>query len=295
VSYKASATSKTLEVLKLIANTKTQLGVSEIARLLSINKSTAFGILRSLHQGAYVFKDVSTKKYAVGDELVRFSRMISEDKGLAHVARPYLESLAASVDETVFLGVCESAAIKVIDVIEAKKSLTLSSPIGTKLPITAGAAGKAYLASLRNEEVIALLREKGLTPWTTTSIIDIDRFLGELGVIRKDGFALDREEYIAGVCSVASLITAKSRAAGIIWVAAFAGSMSQSKVLEVSRAIKETAHLLTGRLASEAHRLSDQKMDMQGYPGWPAREGLAARKARLTPVRHHNFDSYTKA
>ncbi len=174
--------------------------------------------------------------------------MISEDKSLAHVARPFLESLAGSVDETVFLGVCESAAIKVIDVIEAKKSLTLSSPIGTKLPITAGAAGKAYLASLRNEEVIALLRERGLTPWTKTSIIEIDRFLEELGATRKEALRLTGRNILQESVRVASPITVENRAAGIIWVAAFVGSMDHSKVLEVSRAIKETAQLLTGKI-----------------------------------------------
>ena len=111
MSYKPSATTKTLEVLKVIANAKQQLGVSEIARALSINKSTAFGILRTLQEGAYVSKDVSTKKYAVGKELVRFSKMISREPDVAQVARPFLEKLGEYVDETVFLGIREGTAI----------------------------------------------------------------------------------------------------------------------------------------------------------------------------------------
>ena len=137
MSYKASAASKTLEVLKIIASTKRRLGVTEIARMLSINKSTAFGILRTLEEGAYVFKDLSTKKYGIGEELVRFSRMISEEQGLAHMARHLLERLGQSVDETVFLCLCKGVTIKIIDVVEAKRCLRLSSQIGTELPVTA--------------------------------------------------------------------------------------------------------------------------------------------------------------
>lgn len=250
VACKATAVSKTLEVLKVIANTKKQLGVSEIARILSINKSTTFGILRTLEEGAYVFKDASTKKYTVGEELVRFSRMISEEKGLAHVARHYLERLAENVDETVFLSVCEGATIKIIDVVEAKKSLRLSSPVGTKLPITAGAPGKAYLASLQNQEIEALLKETGLTAWTKTSITDNDQFLREIETTRRQGFALDREEYLVGIKGVASQIASKNHAVGVIWVAGFAGSMDQEKVLKVSYMIMETAHLLAEKLTA---------------------------------------------
>jgi IclR family transcriptional regulator, KDG regulon repressor len=256
--YKASVTSRTLEVLKLIADTSRQLGVSEIARMLSMNKSTAFGILRTLQQGAYVFKDASTKKYTVGDELIRFSRMISEDKGLAHLARPFMENLAESADETVFLGVCEGAVIKVIDVVEPEKSLTLSSPVGTKIPITAGAPGKAYLSSLRNQEVVALLEEEGLTGWTKSSITNVDLFLKEIEATRKQGFALDWEEYVAGVRGVAARITSENRPVGVIWVAAFAGSMNHKKMLQVSRMLVEIARLLDAKLIASTARTAGE-------------------------------------
>ena len=248
--YKASVTKKTLEVLKVLATAQRQLGVSEIARVLSINKSTTFGILRTLHKEGYVLKDMSTKKYTVGEELVRLSKVIWTGTDLVHVVRPFLERLAEGVDETVFLGVGEGDTIKIIDVVETKKSVTLSSPIGTKIPITASAPGKAYLASLEDQEIVALLKEKGLTAFTKTSITDINRFLREIGVTRRRGFALDREEYFTGVTGVATPIASGNRVAGVIWVAGFAGSMDHRKVLEVSRRISETARRVTEKLTS---------------------------------------------
>ena len=193
---------------------------------------------------------MSTKKYTVGDELVRLSKMISGGPGLAYVARPFLERLAEGVDETVFLGVAEGEMIKIIDVVEAKKSFTLSSPIGTKIPITAGAPGKAYLSSLQDQEVVVLLKKKGLTAFTKTSITDIHRFLQEIEATRKQGFALDREEYITGVRGVATHVVSGNRTAAVIWVAGFAGSMDHKKVLEVSRRISETARRVTEKLTS---------------------------------------------
>jgi IclR family KDG regulon transcriptional repressor len=261
--YKASVTSKTLEVLKVIAASNHQLGVSEIARAVSAHKSTVFGILSTLQKGFYVSKDTLTKKYAVGDELVRFSRTISENESLAHLARPLLYELAESVDETVFLGVCEGTSIKIIAVVEAQKSITLSSPVGTKIPITAGAPGKAYLSSLRNDEIIAILKKTGLKAFTKSSITDIDSYLREMEATRKQGFALDREEYIAGLRGIASQITSKDNVMGVIWIAAFACSIERKKVPQVSHKIIATAQLLSARLNASASR---SMVDVEAIP-----------------------------
>jgi len=248
--YKASLTNKTLEVLKLIATAGQQLGVSEIARAVSIHKSTVFGILRTLQQGAYVSKDASTKKYTVGDELVRFSRMISESQGLAHIARPFLKGLADTVNETVFLGICESVAIKVIDVEKPSKSLTLSSPVGTEISVTAGAPGKAYLSSLRDEEVLAILKKRGRMAGTKASMTDDGRFLEELEATRRQGFAIDREEYLPGVSGVAANIASHNRAIAVIWVAGFAASMDHEKARQIAQSIVRAAQLIEQELAS---------------------------------------------
>jgi DNA-binding IclR family transcriptional regulator len=250
VSYKASVTKKTLEVLKVLVASQRQLGVSEIAQVLSINKSTVFGILRTLQEDSYVLKDLVTKKYTVGDELVRLSKMIFGGAGLVHVARPFLERLAESVDETVLLGIGEYDTIKIVDVVESKKSLMISSPIGTKIPITAGAPGKVYLSAFQDQEVVALLKKKGLTAFTRASITDFNCFLQEIEATRKQGFALDQEEYIKGVRGVATNVASGNRVAGVIWVAGFAGSMDRKKVLEISRQISETARRVTEKLTS---------------------------------------------
>ncbi len=91
MSYRASVAKKTIEIVKVMANAGRQLGVSEIARMLSINKSTVFGILGALQEGAYVLKDASTKKYTAGDELVRLARMITREPELVRAARPWLK------------------------------------------------------------------------------------------------------------------------------------------------------------------------------------------------------------
>jgi len=90
VPYKASVPKRTIETLKMILNAKRQLGVSEIARALSINKSTAFRILRALEESACILKDASTRKYVVGEQ----TRQVLKDD--VEGARPCPRSIASS-------------------------------------------------------------------------------------------------------------------------------------------------------------------------------------------------------
>lgn len=160
--YNAPILKKAIDILRLLIKEYQPLGVAEIARMVSVSKSTAYGILRSFQEEGFVTKDDITKKYTIGKEMMRLSKLVFKGQDLISIVRPFLERLVQLVDETVFLGVREYDAVKVIDVIEAKKDLKISSPIGTKLPITAGAIGKIFLSTMENEEVLTFISEKGL-------------------------------------------------------------------------------------------------------------------------------------
>ncbi len=68
---------KAFRVLHLCLEEREGLGTSEIARRLSLPKSTAFGILEDLTKEGWISKDPVRKKYALGAELVALAKTIS--------------------------------------------------------------------------------------------------------------------------------------------------------------------------------------------------------------------------
>ncbi len=110
--YNAPILKKAIEILKLLISEYQPLGVTEIAKTVSISKSTAYGILKSFNEEGMVSKDPSTKKYTIGKEMMRLAKLVFKGQDLISISRPFLERLAELVDETVFLGTCEYDAIK---------------------------------------------------------------------------------------------------------------------------------------------------------------------------------------
>ena len=88
--------------------------------------------------------------------------------------------------------------------------------IGRRVPLHAAAAGKAILAVSAD----SLLRERasaGLERLTARTLTSADSLERELSKIRKQGFAVDNEEYELGVvCVAAAIIGADGDAAGAL-------------------------------------------------------------------------------
>ena len=91
--YNAPILKKAVEIIKLIVKEQKPLGVTDIARSLSISKSTTFGILKSLEEEGFLVKDPTSKKYSTGSTLFELSKKILRTTDVVVTARPYLERL----------------------------------------------------------------------------------------------------------------------------------------------------------------------------------------------------------
>jgi IclR family acetate operon transcriptional repressor len=247
--YNAPILKKAIEVLKLIVKEDSPLGVTDIARALSLSKSTSFGILKSFEEEGFLVKDPLSKKFSTGNALFELSKKILRTTDVAHASRPHLARLMEAVDETVFLGVREEDVVKALDVLEPQKDFRISSQIGTTFAITAGVIGKIFLSSMDNREVAELLSQKGLPKYTDASIVDIDAYLREIEKTREQGYAIDLEEYLKGMRAVAALIHSGHFPVAAIWVVGFTSSMSDEKLPHIISSLKSAAEQISIRLS----------------------------------------------
>jgi DNA-binding IclR family transcriptional regulator len=257
--YSAPIIRKAIDIIILVGKENKPLGVSEISKTLSHSKSTTYGILKALSEVGFLHKDTGTKKYTIGKKLLRLSKIIYRNQDILFIIRPFLEKLSELVDETVFYGVTEDDTVKVLIVIEAKKSLKISSPVGTKMPITAGAVGKVLLSTLKNEEIVSFLREKGLPKYTENTITDVDAFIGEIEKTRELGYGVDLEEYLKGVRAVASVLYQDNHPLGAIWIVGFSNSMTDEKLPPFIDHMKSTIEQINNRISFNPHMNGDKK------------------------------------
>ena len=146
---------------------------------------------------------------------------------------------------SVFLGILNWRQVTILDIVESRQDLNITAPVGSTIPLFAGAVGKVFLASMPEEQAAKIVKSKGLPRFTDNSIVDIDLYFNELRQVREKGFAVDDEEYISGVRAVASPLMGLGQLRSAIWAVGFKASLD-----------KERMQILTGETHKAARTIS---------------------------------------
>ncbi|MCG2775361.1 MAG: IclR family transcriptional regulator [Desulfobacterales bacterium] len=243
--YGAPSVKKAFEILGALSSSKEGLGVSEIARGLNMAKSTVHGMTSTLEELGVVMRDPHTKRYRLGLTLFELGRLAYSQIDLKTLARPIMEELMEKTQTSVFLGILNWEHVTVLDIVESRQDLKITAPIGTAIPLFAGAVGKVFLASMKEEQTKKIVRSKGLTRFTKNTIVDPELYYQELRSVRKKGYAVDDEEYLLGVRAVASPIVGLGQLMSAIWVVGFKASLDEKKMKALINETKKAAEAIS--------------------------------------------------
>ncbi|MFC1798730.1 IclR family transcriptional regulator [Thermodesulfobacteriota bacterium] len=242
--YKAPTVKKAFQILKAISHNANGLKISDLARDLNISKSTVHGITAALEEQGAVKRNPYTKCYTPGVTLFELGRSVYSRIDLKDLARPVLVALMEKIGETVFLGIKNRDHITVIDLVESLSDFKITAPIGSTIPLLAGAIGKAFLADMPLEEAKAIVSDQKLQQYTDHSITDPEIYLEKLKPVRKQQVATDDEEFISGVRAVAALIRNYDQMAPAIWTVGFKASLNDLKMKTAIREIRNAAKMI---------------------------------------------------
>ena len=248
--YGAPSVKKAFAILSVISSSREGLGVSELAKNLKMAKSTVHGMTSALEELGAVMRDPLSKKYKLGFTLLEIGRSAYTQIDLQTSARPVMENLMEKTQTSVFLGILNWDHVTILDIVESSQDLKITAPVGTTIPMLAGAVGKVFLASMDQVQARKIIESKGLPRFTDNSIGDTALYYKELKEIRKQGYAVDDEEYILGVRAVAAPLMGLGQLRSAIWIVGFKASLDDIKMktltgethqaaLEISRRIQQ--------------------------------------------------------
>ena len=185
---------KAIQILESLADVPNQ-GVSDIARILDLPKSSVHGILETLASEALVERNGDTGKYHLGVKLVELGNRAQLDLDICRIAAPFLQGLNIEFDETVHLTVLDRDEVLYVDCVESRRRLRTYSVIGVRAPLYCTSVGKAILAFQSDGEIRRIVREKGLKQVTANTIVTEERLFQEVARIRNEGYAVDDMEH----------------------------------------------------------------------------------------------------
>jgi DNA-binding IclR family transcriptional regulator len=249
------AVDQAVRLLFTLANTVGgEASLTQLTKEVGISKSKGLAILNTLRNAGLVVRDDRTKNYALGANLLLLSRALLNNTDVARAATPYLEELAAKTGCSLHLGVVSGETLFVVARRHAPGGSYIPIDVGHRYPLTWGAHGRAYLATLPPEELDRRLSHSSMIQAgeTDRDQIDRDTLRAQVEEARRAGYGKSLGTTWSGLNAVSAVLTSPTpeTAEGFLVVGCIVavGSFSPDRAAEIGELLVESAAEMSRRL-----------------------------------------------
>lgn len=236
---------RALFLLETIAEAGGETTLTDLATRTGLNISTCHHLLATLIQRGFVTKVAGRRLYALGARILYLGHACLQ-VDLPRRAQPYIEAINRATGEAVHLAALQGDNIVTLAVREARHAVRVDTgKIGRMDAPHATSMGKAILAWLPEDEMQRILAH-GMKRFTDNTITDFPALLESLRIVRRNGYALEREEFLPGVLCIGAAI--RDQAGTVI------GGISAS--MPLMRATDEHIALMRDEIVAATRALS---------------------------------------
>jgi DNA-binding IclR family transcriptional regulator len=237
----AGAVNKAFRVIRVLRRASSAMTLTEIARSAEIAPSTAHSILSELLAQGVVLQD-GGRRYRLGPAIFYFGAAYARSVPIYRVVWRELVDLGRDVSLMAVIAVPWQAYHLILNVHNSGSAGT-EVAFGGRVPIDAGAWGKAYFAWSGNPVPSELVAH------TPATITEPQQYAAEVESARARGYAVDLEEFVSGAGALASAVTSEG---GFEGVAALVGSTA-----EIEPVLDDAGRRLAGVVSRASYALGD--------------------------------------
>jgi DNA-binding IclR family transcriptional regulator len=197
------STLRAFAVLETAARMRRDLSVSELSALADVPKPTMHRLVRQLEGDGLLQRGVRGRLRGPGPRLVDFALDVLRYWAETAPRQAILQALSANVGETCNLGVMDGNAVIYIERVESKWPFGLKFEPGSRVPLHCTSMGKLFLSEMPAAKRRELLQVSSLHRYTENTICDVAALDREAGEIKKRGYSVDDQEFLAGVVCLA--------------------------------------------------------------------------------------------
>jgi DNA-binding IclR family transcriptional regulator len=232
--------SRGLEILELFSAEDAELSQSDIAARAGLPMPTIHRLVKTLVVHEFLEPVAGGRKYRIGPAVLRLAGHLVARSDPSAAIRRKLQELSEVTGETSNLATLLGSSVVYLDGVTGGRMLTPQVTVGLRLTAYNTALGKALLAELKDDEVLARLGEGPYPRATEHSAVDWPDLKSRLDIVRDTGMSISDEEFEVGLTSLAIALPAQPD-----------GSLRAINIsLPVSRATpdfrKQAAELLRG-------------------------------------------------
>lgn len=212
---------RALHILELLAQHPGGLNAKQVSLKLQLNLSTCYHLLNTLIAFGYVVKDPDSLLFRLSGKIGYTAHGQASPAQLVQHLTPHVQALQEITQETAYLSLWGGQEIVLSAIAESPLSVRVKTlVIGFSAGNHASALGKAILAYLDEAQLDRYLASHELFAHTAHTLTDVNILKSHLLEVRRQGYSLDREEFLPDVyCIGGPIFEAQSQILASIAIA----------------------------------------------------------------------------
>lgn len=239
---------KSFSILNCFRDDRQELGISDIAAKVGMPVSSVHRIIQSLEFERLLFQNPENKKYYLGSSMLMLAKKCDRYQRFEKIAIRHVDKLGEITGENVNLTVCSAGRISHVYTKESQFVLRPNFPPHLSFPACNTSVGRIFLSAMNRESM----------EWVYDTYKDEIRmskieFVDMLNRFKKLGYALDDEEFSAGLrCVAAPVRLFDDNVIFAISISAPISRMDDERYAQSAKLIVECADLISQQIqASE--------------------------------------------
>jgi DNA-binding IclR family transcriptional regulator len=193
-------------LLEVMAAKDQRYSLQGLVEETGIPKPTLHRMLQQLEGAGLLQRESDGRHYGIGTRLRRLAENLLLNDSLHGARHTVLRQLVEEIGESCNLTALSGSEVVYLDRVETAAPLRFYLHSGSRVPVHCSASGKVFLAQMSPAQRRRLLSNAPLEPYTAKTLTDPDALEKEVQRVRKDGYALDNEEFLPGLLCIAALV-----------------------------------------------------------------------------------------
>ena len=234
-----------LKILEHLAGHPEGVALSTIAASSGMPLSATHRLLTELTQSGYIRQIREQGDYVLTIKLVSLGLSFLSSSGMVDVAQPTLDELAAESEELVRLAIVDGDELVFVAKSQgATRGLRYDPDMGLSVRLSCSAAGHAWLATMTDEEALALVSRQGFGQpgdYGPRAPKTVKALLAYLHATRSRGYAMISEVFAPAMASIAAPVVFGGKALGVVTIAGPTVRMTEKRMTALGSALRVAA------------------------------------------------------
>ncbi|MEO8935727.1 MAG: IclR family transcriptional regulator [Burkholderiaceae bacterium] len=197
-------------LLEVVASKDQFFSLQSLAEETDIPKPTLHRMLQQLEGAGLLERSGDSRQYSTGVRLRKLAENLLLNDTFHGARHGVLRSLVNEVGESCNLTALTGSEVMYLDRVETPAPLRFYLHPGSRVPVHCSASGKLFLAGMTPSQRQRLLANATLQAFTPKTLTDLDALEEEIKQVKRQGFALDNEEFLPGLQCVAVQVPSTS-------------------------------------------------------------------------------------